>query len=199
MKPKLFPAAWVVFTISLAACAPRAGSTAVPENIPAIPETGQTATRPVTGAATAETPLATQTLPVSENLPVTEITSEPLEHEATLMINQDGDLAPHLVDERGRSLYVYMNDTQNSGASACVDDCAVGWPPLTASSAPKAGAGVETSLIGLLIRPNGSSQATYNGRPLYYYNMDTFPGTTNGQAYNGIWFLVSPAGDPIQK
>jgi predicted lipoprotein with Yx(FWY)xxD motif len=45
-------------------------------------------------------------------------------------------------------------------------------------------------------------QVTYNGRPLYLFEGDTAPGDISGQGLEdefGQWFLVSPAGEPIQQ
>jgi predicted lipoprotein with Yx(FWY)xxD motif len=114
------------------------------------------------------------------------------------MVNRSG-ASPYLVDQQGRSLYAYLNDTPYSSTSICLDDCAVEWPPVTVSGVPTAGEGVDSTLISTFSRADGSIQAAYNGWPLYYYNMDTIPGTTYGQRYNGVWFLISPSGDPIQR
>jgi predicted lipoprotein with Yx(FWY)xxD motif len=47
----------------------------------------------------------------------------------------------------------------------------------------------------------GGSQATYGGWPLYYYHHDAAPGDTTGQNVHdrwGMWYLVSPSGNPIR-
>jgi predicted lipoprotein with Yx(FWY)xxD motif len=114
------------------------------------------------------------------------------------MLSNEGT-TPFLVDDQGRSLYIYLNDSPHSGASICVDDCAVDWPPLTVEAPPVAGPGVDEFLVGIITRDDGSTQATYNGWPLYYYILDTIPGTTNAPNLNRIWFLVSPAGEPVRR
>ena len=40
---------------------------------------------------------------------------------------------------------------------------------------------------------------TLNGWPLYYYSGDKTPGDTNGQGVGGVWWVLTPAGDPISK
>src|SRR5712692_5286096 len=54
-----------------------------------------------------------------------------------------------LVDSRGRSLYVFDADPDNT--PTCYDDatyhCSKAWPPLLAHGAVRAGKGVNTSLL----------------------------------------------------
>jgi predicted lipoprotein with Yx(FWY)xxD motif len=105
-----------------------------------------------------------------------------------------------LVDDQGRTIYVYANDTQNSGTSACTDsECASEWLPVIVTGTPTAGTGVDASKLGILTREDGTIQATYNGWPLYYYSGDTAPGDMNGRGMEGLWFLISELGDAIQQ
>jgi len=103
-----------------------------------------------------------------------------------------------LVDRRGRTLYLFTGD---SGAtSACTYACAVNWPPLRVRGTPLVGSGAKPSDIGRTARPNGISQLTYNGHPLYTFVNDKQPGDTNGEginAFGGSWFAVSPAGATV--
>jgi predicted lipoprotein with Yx(FWY)xxD motif len=71
---------------------------------------------------------------------------------------------------------------------------------LIAKGEVKAGGGgdVDASLLGTSARDDGTLQVTYNGHPLYHFAGDQAPGDTNGQGVGGIWFVVSPAGDPIK-
>jgi predicted lipoprotein with Yx(FWY)xxD motif len=112
--------------------------------------------------------------------------------------SEDSALGTILVDSKGNTLYVFMNDT--SDVSTCTGDCAASWPALIAKGEVKAGGGgdVDESLLGTSARDDGKMQVTYNGHPLYYFSGDQAPGDTNGQGVGGIWFVVSPAGDPIQ-
>jgi uncharacterized protein YgiB involved in biofilm formation len=43
-------------------------------------------------------------------------------------------------------------------------------------------------------RTDGIKQATYKGRPLYFYNADTKPGDTKGQGVNNVWFIANVSG-----
>ena len=105
-----------------------------------------------------------------------------------------------LVDARGRTLYLYLLDTNGSSSCTNVDRCFRTWPPLMATGTPHAGHGVDPILLGTVhrIRPTGR-QVTYNGHPLYRYSKDTKAGQIKGQALLSLWYVVSAAGAPIKK
>lgn len=101
-----------------------------------------------------------------------------------------------VVGEGGRSVYLFTNDS--GGSSACVDDCAATWPPVTVASAADvvAGTGV-TGAIGTIERADGTTQVTLGGAPLYYFAADGAAGDTMGQGIGGVWYLVSAAGEAV--
>ncbi len=107
-----------------------------------------------------------------------------------------GGPGAHLADSAGKSLYIRTSDSANT--STCSGGCATNWPPLTlqAGQNPTAGAGV-TGTLGSFKRADGSTQATLNGMPLYYFSGDTAPGQTNGQGIQGVWFVAAPGGGPV--
>jgi predicted lipoprotein with Yx(FWY)xxD motif len=113
----------------------------------------------------------------------------------TLELRQDATLGVFVAGEAGKSLYVFTQDS--GGASACVDDCAANWPPLVVGSASDiaAGSGV-TGALATITRPDGTTQVTLGGAPLYYFAADAAAGETKGQGVGGVWFLASPAGEP---
>lgn len=115
---------------------------------------------------------------------------------ATEVQSEDSALGTILADSKGNTLYVFMNDT--SDTSTCTGDCAASWPALIAKGEVKGGGAVDASLLGTSARDDGTMQVTYNGHPLYHFSGDQAPGDTNGQGIGGIWFVVSPAGDPIK-
>jgi predicted lipoprotein with Yx(FWY)xxD motif len=101
-----------------------------------------------------------------------------------------------LVDSHGRTLYLFSKDS--STMSACSGACASAWPPLTTGGTPSAVSGANAALLGTVARPEGASQVTYKGHPLYLFVKDQKPGEVNGQgvkAFGGTWFAVSAAGD----
>ncbi len=115
---------------------------------------------------------------------------------AQVSVAQNAKLGSILVAANGMTLYVFMKDTANT--SNCYGQCATLWPPLLTSGAPAAGSGLDASKLGTTTRTDGSKQVTYNGRPLYNFSKDKQPGDTNGEKIAGIWFVVSPSGDPVQ-
>lgn len=98
-----------------------------------------------------------------------------------------------LTGPSGDTLYMFTKDT--STTSACTGGCANLWPPLLLPPGEHAteAAGV-TGTLGTITRPDGSTQITYDGHPLYYYQTDTKPGEANGQGVNGTWFIAPPSG-----
>lgn len=100
-----------------------------------------------------------------------------------------------LFDGRGYVLYAFTRDPR--GRSACDGDCAAAWPPYRVKSRPRAGAGVLARRVGTTWRADGSLQATYAGRPLYYYVGDRKPGQIlcqNVLEYGGFWRVVRASG-----
>jgi predicted lipoprotein with Yx(FWY)xxD motif len=111
-----------------------------------------------------------------------------------------GSLGTFLVDAKGRALYLW--DADKGSMSTCSGACAQAWPPLTTSAKPKAGSGVDASLLGTTKRADGSLEVTYAGHPLYYFAGDSGPGQTAGQGSNGFgapWWIVSPGGKALQN
>ncbi len=97
-----------------------------------------------------------------------------------------------LTNAKGFTLYWFAPDT--STKSVCNGSCAQYWPPVPGHVT--AGPGV-TGTLGTITRSDGSSQATYNGHPLYTYVSDTAPGQANGNNLNlngGLWHEVTVSG-----
>lgn len=104
-----------------------------------------------------------------------------------------------LVDGSGRTLYAFTRDGR--GPSACSGACARAWPPLIVSSRPRAGNGTRVGLIGTRRRGDGRLQATYRGRPLYFYVGDRRAGDIFCQdvfEFGGRWLLVGPRGSLVR-
>ncbi|MFL5917735.1 MAG: hypothetical protein ACJ74X_03330 [Gaiellaceae bacterium] len=100
-----------------------------------------------------------------------------------------------LFDGRGFVLYGFTRDPR--GKSACSGSCATAWPPYLVKSRPHAGAGAARRLLGTTRRRDRSLQATYAGRPLYYYVGDRKPGQIlcqNVLEFGGVWRVVRPSG-----
>ena len=59
-----------------------------------------------------------------------------------------------------------------------------------------AGSGV-TGMLGTITRPDGTTQATYDGHPLYTYAGDSAPGQAKGNGLNvsgGLWWEMTVSG-----
>ena len=99
---------------------------------------------------------------------------------------------------RGFVLYAFTRDAR--GTSSCTGACAAAWPPVLVKTA-QAGAGAKASLVGTTRRSDGSVQATYAGRPLYYYVGDRKPGQILCQnlfEFGGLWLVVRADGSPVR-
>ena len=97
-----------------------------------------------------------------------------------------------LTNAKGFTLYWFVPDT--STKSNCNGSCAQIWPPVNGPAT--AGSGV-TGKLGTITRSDGSTQATYDGHPLYTYTADTAPGQANGNGINasgGVWHEVTASG-----
>jgi predicted lipoprotein with Yx(FWY)xxD motif len=97
-----------------------------------------------------------------------------------------------VTNAKGFTLYSFAPDTTTS--SKCNGSCAAAWPPVKGPAT--AGTGV-TGKLATITRSDGSTQATYNGHPLYTYVGDTGPGQNSGNginAFGGLWHEITVSG-----
>jgi predicted lipoprotein with Yx(FWY)xxD motif len=93
-----------------------------------------------------------------------------------------------LTNAKGFTLYWFAPDTPTK--SVCNGSCASYWPPVY--GAQKLAPGVPGTL-STIKRADGTTQATYDGHPLYTYIADNGPGQANGNNINlngGLWHEV---------
>ncbi len=93
-----------------------------------------------------------------------------------------------LVDAKGMTLY-YLK-TESPGKIMCTGGCATAWPPLllpSGTTSATAGSGVDSSKLGTITRPDGSTQVTFDGKPLYLFASDTSAGQATGQGVAGFY------------
>jgi predicted lipoprotein with Yx(FWY)xxD motif len=100
-----------------------------------------------------------------------------------------------LVDSKGFALYSPAQE--KGGAIRCTGSCASIWVPLTVKGSPQAGSGLN---LGTVMRPDGKTQVTFDGKPLYRFAEDNSPKSVSG---NGVsdnfggksftWHVASPA------
>ena len=103
---------------------------------------------------------------------------------------------PVLFDGRDRALYLFTRDPRNR--TRCYGACASAWPPFYARARPRAGRGVDPSLLGTIRRRDGRRQVTYKGQALYFYIDDP-----RGQVlcndiveFGGTWYALTAKGNP---
>ncbi|OXM60746.1 SCO0930 family lipoprotein [Amycolatopsis vastitatis] len=114
--------------------------------------------------------------------------------QAQLTVSTVEGLGAVLADAEGHTLYRYAKDTANPPKSACAGACAETWPPLL-SDVPVTAAGVDSQLVGSVVRPDGRKQVTVGGRPVYTYAKDTGPGVALGRNVSADWAAITPAGE----
>jgi predicted lipoprotein with Yx(FWY)xxD motif len=105
-----------------------------------------------------------------------------------------------LVDATGKVLYT--NDMDTGSKIACTDQCLTEWVPLAAPSGgqPSSDDSAVQSKLGTVKRPDGSSQVTLGGMPLYTFVEDS-PGQATGNGFadsfggtNFVWTAATASG-----
>ena len=130
MNYKTLLGAFLLMALIVTACAPAQTEvptlTTEPTDVSTVEPT-DAATEPV---VTDTASVATDTATVEETATV----SVPVTGAVTVSVSESTDFGAILVDGEGMSLYLFTNDTQDSGASTCTGDCLVEWPALTCSA-----------------------------------------------------------------
>jgi len=96
-----------------------------------------------------------------------------------------------LTNAKGFTLYSFAPDTPTK--SNCNGTCAQFWPPV---KGPATASGVKGT-FGTIKRSDGSTQATFDGHPLYTFAADTAPGQAKGNGLNeqgGVWHEITTTG-----
>jgi predicted lipoprotein with Yx(FWY)xxD motif len=100
-----------------------------------------------------------------------------------------------LTNARGFTLYWFAPDTPTR--SSCNGVCAGYWPPVTGTASASPGIPGIPGTLGTIKRPDGATQVTYNGHPLYTYAGDTAPGQNFGNNLDlngGLWHEATVGG-----
>ena len=105
---------------------------------------------------------AAQSATTVSTAPPTSATAAPAS--PTLAIGTTTKLGQVVVDQSGRTTYVFDKDTPGTTTSACTGACASLWLAVTATGTPSAAAGI-SGTVGVITRPDGTRQVTLNGRP----------------------------------
>lgn len=101
-----------------------------------------------------------------------------------------------LVDSSGKVLYT--NDMDTASKFACTGQCLTEWVPVSVTSGgqPTSDDSAVQAKLGTAKRPDGSTQVTFNGMPLYTFVEDTAgQATGNGfrDSFGGTNFLWTAA------
>jgi predicted lipoprotein with Yx(FWY)xxD motif len=100
----------------------------------------------------------------------------------TVSIEQVDGVGDVLVNRSGQALYAATQEA--NGEVVCTGSCTSIWEPLTldGAKAPTGEASVRAEL-GTIVRPDGGTQVTFDGRPLYRFVEDPNPGTVTGNGF----------------
>jgi predicted lipoprotein with Yx(FWY)xxD motif len=98
-----------------------------------------------------------------------------------------------LANTHGRTLYTLS--AERSGRFICTASCLSNWHPLLVAANAKPTGPVR---LGTIERPEGRTQVTFKGRPLYAFAGDTALGTANGEGIKdvGTWHAAVLANSP---
>lgn len=140
-------------------------------------------------AAPTAAPSATQTA-----APAATVTARPAMATGTKIVLGRSQFGSMLFNARRQAIYIFELDRKNR--TVCYGECAKAWPPVYTKGKPRAGKGVQPSLLGTIKRRDGRRQVTYAGKPLYYYAHEQ-PGQVlchNVTLNGGLWWVVGPNG-----
>jgi predicted lipoprotein with Yx(FWY)xxD motif len=93
-----------------------------------------------------------------------------------------------LTTTKGRTLYSLS--VEKNGKFICTASCLSVWHPLMVPAGVRPTGPVK---LGTIERPEGGTQVTYKGRPLYRFGGDTKAGQVNGEGIKdvGTWHAAS--------
>jgi len=100
----------------------------------------------------------------------------------TVSTKSIGGISNVLVDSKGMALYT--NNMDSGSKVACTGSCTSIWVPLAAPSSgqPTSSDSSVQAKLGVVMRPDGTSQVTFGDKPLYTFASDG-PGQVTG---NGV-------------
>jgi predicted lipoprotein with Yx(FWY)xxD motif len=109
-----------------------------------------------------------------------------------------------LADRSGKTIYSPQQEA--NGKIVCTGSCLTFWFPVrvAAGSDLRAPSSV-TGALGMVHRPGGVTQLTYNGKPLYTFRLDQTPGQAHGNDFTDkfggtafTWHALTTSGTPAQ-
>jgi predicted lipoprotein with Yx(FWY)xxD motif len=132
----------------------------------------------------------------SDNGSTATAATTPSGNDTVSMMTVDG-AGSVLVDSQGNALYT--PDQEASGKIMCTGECNAVWMPLTAGNTKPTAASNVSGKLGTVKRPDGSTQVTLDGKPLYTFTEDGGPGNVTGDgvtdSFGGQSFTWHVIGD----
>ena len=97
---------------------------------------------------------------------VATIETEALPHDKTVVAAEEYPTS-------GRTAFtVYSFRGDRSGVTGCSGACAITWIPVLTTGVPSVAGAVAVKDVGVVRRPDGTTQVTYDGKPLYLYSAE---------------------------
>jgi predicted lipoprotein with Yx(FWY)xxD motif len=105
-----------------------------------------------------------------------------------------------LIDSQDAALYT--NDIDRGSKIACTAECEADWIPLAAPSGsqPASDDSAVQAKLGTIERPDGATQVTFGGKPLYSFVQDP-PGEVTGDGFSDsfagsrfVWTVATSSG-----
>ena len=109
---------------------------------------------------------------------------------ALVNVAKVGKLGSILVTAKGFALYQWTQEKKHQ--IKCTGACATTWPPLLVPAHATVAKHIRGAMgtFGVIMRPDGTHQLTYQGKALYRYQGDTKPGEALCQGSEG-WYVFS--------
>ncbi len=95
---------------------------------------------------------------------------------------------------------VYLFEADKGAKSSCMGACADAWPPVLGK--PTASDQAHSADLGTITRPDGNTQVTYKGHPLYFFVKDKDDEDLYGQGidqFGAEWYVLAPSGNKIDE
>jgi predicted lipoprotein with Yx(FWY)xxD motif len=126
--------------------------------------------------------------------PTTAQPTAPSPQRVALIMEMPSAIGPIVTDDDMFTLYRSDRDTAAPPTSRCTGACAATWRPVLVGGKVIFDGG-DQSLVGTVVRPDGTRQLTLKGWPLYRYTGDRYEGDTNGEGVDGVWSAITPNGN----
>jgi predicted lipoprotein with Yx(FWY)xxD motif len=103
----------------------------------------------------------------------------------------EGHAGGHTVLTNKAGLTLYSLSVEKHGRFICTGSCVSTWIPLVVRPGVKPTGPVS---LGVVKRPDGKRQVTFDGRPLYTFDGDSRKGEANGEGFKdvGTWHAAMP-------